>query len=177
MQAIHDKYDETVNLGILQELYVYYVAYIGSSQPLSWIVAPGVRDNFYSTALGLSITSTFSDDGVESMFAAAKSSALSRRLPFQASTVLSRIEEARNRGWVIDEEQTNVGVVCVGVPILVGDVAIGAVSVSIPTVRVSSAYTIDIANFLRETAATYTSGIEKNPLYDEDIFRFITTFR
>ena len=48
MERLHAAFDETVNLGLLEGIFVRYVEVIETTQPLRWIVKPGARDSFRS---------------------------------------------------------------------------------------------------------------------------------
>ena len=55
MRRLHKAFDETVNLALLEGIYVRYVHVLETTQALRWIVKPGARDAFHTTALGLSL--------------------------------------------------------------------------------------------------------------------------
>ena len=55
MNTLHEQFDETVNLGILEGLYIRYAHVLETSQALRWIVKPGARNVFHTTALGRAI--------------------------------------------------------------------------------------------------------------------------
>lgn len=148
MMDLHARFNETINLGILEGTYVYYVAVLEADRPLSWRVPTGTRDNYYSTALGRAMASAL-EPGERQM--------LVSRTVFQtrtASTVcdvatLERIlEEAHASGIAIDLEENESGVVCFGVPVFVNGRVAGAISVSIPTNRYGAALGRDLSETL-----------------------------
>ncbi len=55
MQELHAAFDETVNLGLLEGIYIRYAHVLETTQALRWIVKPGARDMFHTTALGRAI--------------------------------------------------------------------------------------------------------------------------
>ena len=55
MQALHAAFDETVTLGVLESLYIRCAHVVETAQALRWIVKPGARDLFHTTALGRAI--------------------------------------------------------------------------------------------------------------------------
>ena len=62
MERLHAAFDETVNLGLLEGIFVRYVGVIETTQPLRWIVKPGARDSFRTTALGRAIVAHLPDE-------------------------------------------------------------------------------------------------------------------
>lgn len=137
MKDLHTKYNETINLGILEGTFVNYSVVLEADRPLSWRVPTGTRDPFYSTALGRAIASALEPS---------QRALLVSRTDLQtrtASTVKDRaqltriLDEARARGIAIDLEENDDGVVCFGVPVFLNGRVAAAISVSIPTIRYS----------------------------------------
>jgi len=135
MEAIHQRFDETVNLGVLQGAHVYYVHFIETTRNLRVQVNPSARDPFFSTALGRAIVSHLPAAQQEGLLARA---VLKTQTPFTVSRVSvlrAILAETRSRGWALDDQENDVGVVCVGVPILEAGRPIASISVSVPKAR------------------------------------------
>lgn len=158
MKALHEKYNETINLGVLDGTYVYYVAVLEAKRPLSWRVPTGTRDPFYSTSLGRAIAAAMepSQRGI-----LVESTRLEART---ASTVrdkaqLNRIlDEVKLCGLAIEVEENDDGVVCLGVPLFLNGQVAAAISVSIPAIRYSEALGEDLAAVLTGLDLHFTSG-------------------
>lgn len=150
MRKLHERFNETVNLGVLEGIHVYYVAVLEANRALSWRVATGTRDLYYSTALGRAIVAHMSP---ASRAAVVAQTALRSRT---ARTVMSRAEldaildEARARGTALDHEENDEGVVCIGTPVFLDDRVVAAVSVSIPAIRHSAALEAEVAQAMAE---------------------------
>lgn len=135
MQRLHAAFDETVNLGLLEGLYVRYAHVLETTQPLRWIVKPGARDAFHTTALGRAIVAHLPEEQQARLVTKAGASrpARGRR---QARAALEReLAATRARGYALEEEETVVGVACVAVPLIALGEPLAAVSVSVPVHR------------------------------------------
>src|ERR1700712_2207618 len=62
MQRLHGAFNETVNLGLLEGIYIRYAHVIETTQALRWIVKPGARDYFHTTAPGRAIVAHLPDE-------------------------------------------------------------------------------------------------------------------
>src|SRR4051812_11510583 len=117
-RRLHERFDETVNLGVLDGDHVSYAHVIETTQSLRLLVRPEARDPFWSTALGRAMVSQLPDGERDALVAGAELK------PRTAKTVRSKaalrriLDESRTRGWAIDDEENDAGVVCFAVPLL-----------------------------------------------------------
>jgi DNA-binding IclR family transcriptional regulator len=139
MERLHEKFDETVNLGFLEGIYIRYAHVLETTQPLRWIVKPGARDYFYTTALGRAIVAELPDEQ-QSRLVAKACAAMPARGRRAARVQLEReLAATRNRGCALEEEETVVGVACVAISLLGQGEPLAGVSVSVPVHRFPSA--------------------------------------
>lgn len=139
MRRLHQAFDETVNLGLLEGVYIRYAHVLETTQALRWIVKPGARDAFNTTALGRSIVAFLPAQEQERLVAkvcALGRSGTRRTLRVRLKRELSA---TRDRGYALEEEETDTGVACVAASL--GDLGepLAAVSVSVPINRFSPA--------------------------------------
>jgi DNA-binding IclR family transcriptional regulator len=148
MEAIHEEFDETVNLGVLEGDQISYAACLETTRPLRLMVRPGSSDPFYCTALGRAIAAFLPDREREELVS---------RVRFQTRTaktvrtraVLQRIlRDTRRRGWAVEQEECDPGVVCIGAPLLEKGYPVAAISVTIPRIRYSPSRERDIVKQL-----------------------------
>ncbi|SMY08902.1 IclR family transcriptional regulator [Flavimaricola marinus] len=150
MKRLHETFNETINLGILDAPYVNYVAVIQAKRALSWSVPAGTRDLFYCTALGRAIAAHLPEDQRNALI---EQTTLTSRTP---KTVMSRealriiLDEVRATGVSIDIEENDDGVVCIGAPVFLDDHVVASVSVSVPASRYTPELGEDIAKQLKE---------------------------
>lgn len=131
MFQLRERFNETVNLGIVHNDKVLYIAQLESSRPFRMASMIGSRMPLTSTALGKAMIAHASDKDVK-RFAAQLSPGKLRRLRRE-------LEFVQRRGYAFDEEENEPGVSCVGAPIFdrFGS-AIAAMSLSGSTPRLSA---------------------------------------
>jgi DNA-binding IclR family transcriptional regulator len=135
MERLHAAYDETVNLGFLEGIYVRYGHVLETTQPLRWIVKPGARDWFHTTALGRAIVAHLPDEQQARLVAKACATLPARGRKTARAALEKELAATRARGFALEEEETVVGVACVAVPLAVLGEPLAAVSVSVPVHR------------------------------------------
>jgi len=135
MKSLHQRFNETVNLGILEGTFVYYIAAIEARRALAWRVPTGTRDLFYCTALGRAIVAFL---GPKQRDALVRHTTLKTRT---AHTVMSRdkleaiLDETCRTGIAVEIEENDDGVVCIGAPVFLDDRVVASISLSIPSSR------------------------------------------
>lgn len=150
MEALHARFNETVNLGILQGTSVVYAHCVETNQSLRWQVRPGARDPFHTTALGRAIVSHLPENRRAQLLDRMQ---LDPRTPFTPQTreQVERILEAtRIDGVAHDNQENDLGVVCYGVPLLDEGVPIASLSISVPKSRMTPELDQNIIAALRE---------------------------
>jgi DNA-binding IclR family transcriptional regulator len=129
LRRLHERFNETVNLGILADGDVLYIDILESRRPFRMAASIGVRIPAHRTAMGKSILAQFSSaeplPGTGPLSRAEKG-ALARDL-----------QKVRALGYAIDDEENEPGVTCIGCAVL--DEAgrpVAAIGVSGPSHRI-----------------------------------------
>jgi DNA-binding IclR family transcriptional regulator len=162
LRELHAKTHETVNLGILRHDRVIYLDVLECTLPLRR-VATRTSDPFHTTALGRAIAARLPADRRSRLLARAR---LERRT---AATIADRrrlvaeIERAAKQGYAIEENETDVGVACIGAAICAGDEVAGAISVSLPLARLDAASRRRLVELVRKTARTISARLKITP--------------
>lgn len=137
MRELRDRFNETVNLGVLDRLEVVYVEIIESRRSLRMHALLGGRDPVYSTALGKALLAFTPEDHWP------------ERLPHDlaARTERTIISSARlrldlalthERGYALDDEENEDGARCIAAPIFNHQGrAVAAVSLAAPASRMT----------------------------------------
>lgn len=128
---------ESVNLGVLAGDDAVVVERIESIEPLRFTQPPGTHVPLHASSMG-KVLLAFNPEAEERTLKGV------RRLPrLTAKTTVSprelraELQEIRARGWSTDDEESNLGVRCVGAPIRDGaGAARAAIAVQAPAVRV-----------------------------------------
>lgn len=150
MKSLHQQFNETVNLGVLEGTYVYYIAVTEARRALSWRVPAGTRDLYYCTALGRAIVAHLDPAQRETLL---RQTTLKSRT---AHTVMSReqleaiLDETARTGTALDLEENDDGVVCIGAPVFVDDTVVASISVSIPSSRFTPALGEEVRQAFRD---------------------------
>lgn len=152
---------ETVQLARLTGSDVVYLARRDSTHPVRLVSTVGGRLPAHCTAVGRAILARYPDAEVD------------RRMPARLQrmtdhTVTSReqlhsvLDTTRQRGWAMDDEEVAEGLRCYAVALFFSDPPVDAVSVAVPTFRISEERERLILRGLRETqeaVAGAASGI------------------
>jgi DNA-binding IclR family transcriptional regulator len=138
MERLHAAFDETVNLGLLEGIYVRYAHVIETAQPLRWIVKPGARDSFQTTALGRAIVAHLPAEQQSRLVAKACASLPARGRKAARVALEQELAATHRRGFALEEEETVAGVACVAISLAFLGEPLAAVSVSVPVHRLSS---------------------------------------
>lgn len=128
MERLHARFNETVNLGVLDGGTVRYIQVLETTKPLRWVVRPGRSDPFHLTALGRAIAAFQSRDRQDRLLEKADGD------PKRLRRIL---DETRRRGWAMEEEEAAAGVACLAMPLAERGVANAAISVSVPVSRLT----------------------------------------
>lgn len=153
MQELAALAEETVHLAMPSGTDVVYVAKVDSPQTIAMRSRIGSRAPMYCTALGKSILSQ--DQGGQLLREVAREG-LEARTPYTVTSLecLQReLEETRQRGYAFDDQENEMGVRCVGAPILdYRREVIGAISVSGPADRLTEDRRRETGGWVRKAA-------------------------
>lgn len=162
LRDLHAKTHETVNLGILRHDRVIYLDVLECTLPLRRVAAR-TSDPFHTTALGRAIAARLPADRRSRLLARAR---LERRT---AATIADRrrltaeIERAAKQGYAIEENETDVGMACIGAAVCAGDEPVGAISVSLPLARLDPASRRRLIDLVRKTAGAISARLKPSP--------------
>ena len=142
---------ETANLAVLEDDHVIYVAQAPGRHRMRMFTEVGRRVLPHSTAVGKVLLAWQDPDHVRRVLARL---GLPGRTPHTLTTLADVREElavVRRRGWAVDDEEEEVGVRCMAVPVGPGEQAVAAVSVSAPASRLSAGQP-DVVDALQQIA-------------------------
>ncbi len=135
MRELHAEFDETVNLGLLEGIYIRYAHVLETTQPLRWIVKPGARDQFHTTALGRAIVAHLPAEQQSRLLTKACASLPARGRAAARAKLERELAATRDRGYALEEQETVEGVACVATTLGPWGEPLAAVSVSVPVHR------------------------------------------
>ncbi|TCO55862.1 IclR family transcriptional regulator [Actinocrispum wychmicini] len=152
MRALLERFGETVNLAVDQGGETVIIEALESSQSIRRGASVGERDDWWVSSLGKSILAHRPDSVIEQLLRDRPPIRRTSRTRIDPRDVLDDLAEVRGRGYALDDEESEIGLKCVGVPIR-DDTGVYryAISVSGPTSRVDARLD-EIVTTLRDVA-------------------------
>jgi DNA-binding IclR family transcriptional regulator len=135
LEDLYERTHETVHLGLREGTEVVYVAKMGGHRQARAPSRLGGRMPLHATAIGKALLA-FAPDEVRAEVLGAPLARLAPRTVTSALILRRQLDEAVETGVTYEAEESAVGLVCVGAPVLDShDIAIAAVSVAGPATR------------------------------------------
>lgn len=159
---LHERTLETVNLGVLRNDRVVYLRVLESPRPLRRVATPESVDPFHSTALGRAIAAFLPAPQRASLLQCARLEPTTSRTSTSRRALGAILDKVAREGYAVEVDETDVGVTCVGAPVLVGGVAAAAVSLSIPTARASEQLLPGLIKAVRATTDVISRALDRS---------------
>lgn len=126
---------ETVNLAVLEDDHVVYLAQAPGSHRMRMFTQVGRRVLPHSTAVGKVLLAWHDEEQLHHLIARL---GLPERTPRTITSPVAfraELRATRERGWGVDDEEEELGVRCLAVPVGAGPRPVAALSVSAPSSR------------------------------------------
>ncbi len=138
MRKLQDRFQETVNLAVLDDNMAVYIEILESNHAFKISAQIGGRDYPHCTSLGKAILAFLPDQEVEAIAAATGLPRLTDRTITSIERLREELEVIRTRGYSIDDGENEEGARCIGAPIFNrrGQV-VAAISISGPAQHLS----------------------------------------
>jgi IclR family KDG regulon transcriptional repressor len=137
MRQIHENFNETVNLGILEHEQIIYIGTLESSRPVRMAEVVGSRSPLHSTALGKAIIAFLPDDQRANLISGLNLTKLTDNTITDQEKLIKELQLVRRRGCAIDDRENDSAGFCIAAPVFD---AMGrptaAISVSGPSDRI-----------------------------------------
>ncbi|HLH59974.1 MAG TPA: IclR family transcriptional regulator [Streptosporangiaceae bacterium] len=163
LERLATRTGESVNLGVLAGSYAIVVERVESPQPLRFTQPPGTRAPLHASAMGKAVLA-FNDDLAARLLAPGNTlEPIQPNTYTDADRLRADLAETRARGWSTDDEESHVGVRCVGAPVHDGPgpcraaVAVQAPALRMPTQRFADVGP-DVVQAAKEIAALLPPG-------------------
>lgn len=137
MQGLHRKFNETVNLGLIDADEVLYLEILESGHSFKVATSVGRRSHIHSSSLGKAIAAFLNEDQIKALLPRKRLVKRTERTITDSEKIKAELEEVRRKGYAFDNQEDVQGAACVGAPIF--DKAgnpVAAISISGPTSRV-----------------------------------------
>lgn len=130
MRLLADRTRQTANLGILDGYQVVHTEVVAPDRPVRFWASIGKREDAHISGLGKVLLTSLLGDEIET-FLCQPRSALTPNSITRAEDLRAELEAVAARGYAIDKEESNLGVMCIAAPIYGGTGRIeAAVSIS-----------------------------------------------
>ena len=140
---------ETVHLSVLQKTSVVYLDKVEPNRRVCMSSKIGSSNPVYCTSMGKAMLAFQPEEMIEKIVAKIRFTRYTPHTLCSREKLLESLKIVRRRGYAIDDEEIELGVRCVGAPVLNEDHwAIAAVSVSGPSSRITAQRVPAIAEHL-----------------------------
>lgn len=160
MQDLMEKTGETANLGVAEDDCVVFISQVETHQAIRAFFRPGTRSPFHASGIGKAVLAHLDGDRVAAIARKAGLETFTAKTLSSLPALSRDLAEIKERGWSVDDEERNEGMRCVAAAIFneFGE-PVGGVSVSGPTVRVTSQRLAEIGPMVRQAAVAVTAMI------------------
>lgn len=164
-ESVAQASDETVQVAILDNTDVVYIAKADSSHPVRLVSAVGRRLPAHCTALGKMLLSGLERDALELRYP--RDRELTGMTPNSITSfarLREQLEKIRERGLASDDCESNDAIRCVAAPIYDhGGTMVAAMSISVPTLRWTPERDIEWSELVRKGAAVLSQRLGAPP--------------
>jgi DNA-binding IclR family transcriptional regulator len=160
MRRLLEQEGETVNLAAFTGSELIYIETLESPHAFRMTEAPGEVAPLHATALGKAVLAALPEDDRASLLAHLDLRPLTDRTVCDRVQLEVQLRETSARGWSLEEGEAEAGVSCLGAAILDANrLPIGALSVSVPNVRLDPKRAGRIGQLVSAEAAETTSRL------------------
>lgn len=155
---------ETVHVGVLEGADVFYVAKVDSSHPVRMVSAVGRRLPAHCTAVGKTLLSAMDREHLDQLYPSSRLAAMTGNSITQRRTLYGELERIVEQGVAREYCESNEAVACVAAPVRDRTGAVvAALSISVPIPRWSDEVAAELAELVREGAATLSERLGHLP--------------
>lgn len=133
--------EESIVLSVLDGADIVYVGCRNGTRPFGFNFRIGMRLPANCTASGKAMLSTLPAQSIIDLAVARAFYALTRKSVTRPTPLLEQLRRVTASGYAVDDEETRVGMVCIGAPVFsaASSEAVAAVAVSLPKATLSAA--------------------------------------
>lgn len=160
MRRLMQEAGETVNLAILNQHRVVFIAQIECEEVMRMAVRIGSIGPLHASAVGKAMLAFTPDDEAQTLIDALSFPQLTPKTLPDRAAYESELYNVRKAGFAIDDEEQSLGLRCIAAPVFNEfSEPVCALSISGPTVRVSQARTGHLARLVQEAADRVTEKL------------------
>jgi len=131
---------ETANLAVADEDCVVFVSQVETHEAIRAFFRPGTRSPLHASGIGKAILAFMEPRQCDAMLSRLTLEVFTEKTHTTRASLAADLTAIRRRGFSVDDEERNLGMRCVAAPVFNEfSEAVGGVSISGPTVRVTDA--------------------------------------
>ena len=158
MQQLRDKFDETINLGVLHRDEIVYLEMALSRQALRMQATIGAHDPAYSTSLGRAMIAHLPRERWKKHLPRQMRARTARTISH--NEVQAELLATLKRGYAVEREENEVGALCIGAPVFDQDGnVIAALSLSAPATRINKTVEGEVGSAVLKAAREISSRL------------------
>ncbi|MEX0158702.1 MULTISPECIES: IclR family transcriptional regulator [unclassified Microbacterium] len=158
MEHLWEETRETIHLAAVRGDSVFVLERLESPQGVRAHISVGMLIPLPASANGRALLSTWSDDEIEELLSRGLTAYNSHTIT-DTSALIAAIDQARNRGYAVNDQQWREGVHAVAAPIIVAGVGVAGVGISTPAQRISTELEEKYGNLVVEAARAIAHGL------------------
>lgn len=135
LRQLHESFDETAGLYVRREGSAVCLDALESSQSLRISTEKGVRLPLHATAPGKVLLAGIGEDRIRSLCESGGMETFTANTPGDVDALLEELRQVEERGYALEEEEHQLGVVSVAVPLVLDELPRAVVSISAPKNR------------------------------------------
>lgn len=164
VRALAESFGETIHGAILDDGMVCYVAKGEGHRSLTIRTHVGKRLPAYCTGLGKALLSMLEPEELEQCMALQSFECYTEKTTTDRTELIREIELTKIRGFAIDDEQVEMGLRCIAVPICCPSIRLkSAISLSAPTTRLDHNKIVEVTRALKEHGQQIAASLSTNP--------------
>jgi IclR family KDG regulon transcriptional repressor len=152
-RELRDRVDETIQVAILDDRYVLYIAKADSSRQLRLVSNVGRRLPAHVTGLGKALLASLPDEELDELFDGVDLETFTPTSIRSLAQLRREVKLIREQGYAVDNSESTPDVRCVAAPIRDrSGAAVAAISISVPVNRMTDALLAEHAHNVVEAA-------------------------
>lgn len=162
LRALTEHTRETSNLVVLDDITAVYVETVPSTQVVRLFTSIGNRVPLHATGAGKALLAWLSPDRRDALIDRLELRAHTVRTLVERPALRRALEEIRERGYALDDEEYDEGVRCVAVPVGPIGTPLAAISISAPANRLTRQRGVELAPLLKRAASELAEAMRAN---------------
>ncbi|CDQ38676.1 MULTISPECIES: IclR family transcriptional regulator [Virgibacillus] len=152
LNKLMNKTGYTVHLGVLDEGEVLYVDKVEPNSFIRFSTFPGLRTDFHITSLGKVIAAYLKEEELEQLIDQKGLTRHTDRTITDSSKLKHSLQQIREKGYALEDEEEEIGVRCIGVPVFNGDKVVASISIVGHTSMLTFTNLDELVKELQQTA-------------------------